>query len=115
MDRVTRSIISIIMFLLSLCSITYTYAQESDDTEVSHKRDGTPYTDDDIVENILIKKNGKYYKKKLSYVTPMDFGAKGDGKSDDSKGKNQSSSRKNNRKLHFCTFFKIRRLPYGFA
>ena len=85
MDRVTRSIISIIMFLLSLCSITYTYAQESDDTEVSHKRDGTPYTDDDIVENILIKKNGKYYKKKLSYVTPMDFVAKGDGKSDDSK------------------------------
>lgn len=85
MDQIAQQFIKIIV-LLFLFGVGY--AQNVDINqymEVSQKRNGMPYTDKDIDGKMLLKENGKYYKKKLnSVINLLDFGAKGDGISDDS-------------------------------
>lgn len=85
MDQIAQQFIKIIV-LLFLFGVGY--AQNVDINqymEVSQKRNGMPYTDKDVDGKMLLKENGKYYKKKLnSVINLLDFGAKGDGISDDS-------------------------------
>lgn len=85
MDQIAQQFIKIIV-LLFLFGVGY--AQNVDINqymEVSQKRNGMPYTDKDVDGKMLLKENGRYYKKKLnSVINPLDFGAKGDGISDDS-------------------------------
>ncbi|WP_221410924.1 hypothetical protein [Riemerella anatipestifer] len=86
MDRVVRNHINIFVFIFCFCAMNYAQSIEINDfIEVTHKRNGTPYTDEDVLESIVIKKDGKFYKRKnIHLLSPIDFGAKGDGISDDS-------------------------------